>query len=118
MGLDTETELPIPLLPLIQKRQVWSYEREWRIVCPRRDLKYFDMKPDAIYLGPLIQQNLALRLYEIARDKELPMFKMEINYRSPSFELLQDDWSEYSLEDIRGYFEHRRRSEEDDNGMW
>ena len=118
MGLDTETELPIPLLPLIQKRQVWSYEREWRIVCPRRDLEYFDMKPDAIYLGPLIQQNLAMRLYEIARDKDIPMFKMEINYRSPSFELLQDDWSEYSLEDIRGYFEHRRRSEEDDNGMW
>ena len=108
MGLDAETELPMPLLPLIQKRKVWSYEREWRIVCPRNDLEYFDMKPDAVYLGPLIQQNLAMVLYDIAREKDIPIFKMEINFASPSFELLQEDWTEYNSEDIRRYFEHHK----------
>ena len=63
------------------------------------------MKPDPVYLGPLIPQRLALQLYEIARDKGIPIIKMGINYASPSFELLQDDWSEYSREDVRRYFE-------------
>ena len=107
LGLDATTELPIPLLPLIQKRKVWRYEREWRIVCSRKDLEYFDMKPDAIYLGPQIEEDMALRLCKIARKKQIPVFKMGINYASPSFELLQDDWSDWTKDSVRRYFEHQ-----------
>ena len=49
------------------------------------------MKPDAVYLGPLIPQRLAMQLYEIDRDKGIPIIKVGINFASPSFELLQDD---------------------------
>ena len=104
-GIDPETELPIPLLPLIQKRRVWSYEREWRIVCQNKDVEYFNMVPDAVFLGPLIEEDTAVRLYEIAKDRGIPIFKMSINLSSPSFELLQDDWSEYSPKEVRRFFE-------------
>jgi len=89
-------EYPFPILTVLQKSKVWEYEKEWRIVCNNMNASYFTLKPDAIFLGELIDAELACELSHIAHDKGLPLYKMRINYFSPNFNMEYDDWSDYS----------------------
>ena len=91
---------PFPLLTVLQKSRDWEYEREWRIICNNTDISFFTLIPDAIFLGERIGVKLALELSRIAREKNLSLFKMRIDYFSNDFKLYYDEWTHYSDEEI------------------
>lgn len=96
-------QYPFPILTVLQKSKAWEYEKEWRIVCNNLNNSYFTLIPDALFLGELISADLACELSHIAHEKGIPLYKMNINYYSPDFNLEYDDWSDYSDEDIEFY---------------
>lgn len=92
--------VPIPLIPLLQKGEDWAYESEWRILCHDLQRKYISMKADALFLGEAIDNENAIRLARIAREKAIPIYKMTIDYLNPKFVLGYEDWTEYSDAEI------------------
>lgn len=105
----TVDDFPVPLLSVIQKQKNWSYEYEWRLICFNKSINCFSIKPDAIYLGENISCEHALTLAEIAKEKNIPLYKMSINYLSSEFPLSYDEWSNYTEEIIREKVEERRK---------
>ena len=63
------------------KAEDWSYEREWRLIIPlgKQPDSYFLVnapKPSAIYLGCRISKEDEDKLVQIARNKDIKVFKM------------------------------------------
>lgn len=83
----TEDNIPVPLIPLIQKSVDWEYEKEWRLICHDLDRKYISIKPDALYLGNKIEYKVAEKLWEIAQDKKIDVNIMMIDYLEPQFKM-------------------------------
>ncbi len=96
-----EMNYQVPLLPMIQKCEDWDYEKEWRFVCLNTDRTYINMKADALYLGDKISADLAIRLIKIAREKNIHIYKMEVDYFSNEFNLVCRDWTDYTDKDVR-----------------
>lgn len=98
-GIDDQ-RYPFPLLTVLQKSKTWSYEKEWRVICDNTDSTYFSFKPDAIFLGVRVEPQFALQLADIAKEKGISLYKMEIDYFDKEFKLKYSDWSDYSESDI------------------
>lgn len=63
------------------KAKDWSYEHEWRLIIPsgRKESGYFLVnapKPRALYLGLCISKELEDKLVELAKRKDIKVFKM------------------------------------------
>ncbi len=98
-GVD-DKQYPFPLLTVLQKSKVWDYEKEWRIVCDNTDTTFFTFKPDAIFLGVRVELQTALELAKIAKEKNIDLYKMEIDYFDREFKLCYTDWSEFTESEI------------------
>lgn len=94
-GIDPE-DYPMPLLPILQKDRCWKYEHEWRIICYNRDIKNMPLKAEAIFLGAEVSNELAEKLWIIAKNKGLKVYKMYVDDFSNSFDLKYDDITDYS----------------------
>ena len=66
----------------LYKNSEWAYEKEWRsILYPLNNKKNnIILKPSAIYLGCRISQDDENILVRHAKDKDIPIHKMKINY--------------------------------------
>ena len=100
----TEEELPIPILSVLQKEIAWKYEKEWRIICKNFNNETIKIKPDALYLGEDISCENAIKLSRIAKKKGIPLYKMSIDYYSPEFNLDYEDWSDYTVKEIKDLY--------------
>lgn len=70
---------------LLHKSKEWEPEKEWRLAChwndpeiQKRDYSYVIKKPVALYMGRKIKPIDENKLITIARDKGIPVYKMEI----------------------------------------
>lgn len=65
------------------KADVWSYEKEWRILkCFQNDIKEFGkeaFKPKAIYLGYKIDKERKVKLINICKDNDLECWQMQLD---------------------------------------
>lgn len=82
-----DSDLPIPLLPLIQKGADWKYEKEWRYICRNMEVKYITIKPRAIYLGYAMEQETREQIIAIAKEKEIDIFEVFIDFLDPLFQM-------------------------------
>ena len=74
------------LMPILHKYKDWSYEHEWRWL-KRTDNKLQPLinpirtkSPTAIYLGFSCSEQLIVNLKSIAKQKNIPIYKMEADY--------------------------------------
>lgn len=79
---------------LLEKSQVWSYEREWRVI-PRHislekpsKLSYMIVRPKAVILGSQCNEDNQREIIDICVGKNIPIYKAEINYWEPGFKLV------------------------------
>lgn len=73
--------LPYLLLLLLTKDEVWSYEREWRILVPSAN-KVMDIEAppiSCIYLGALCSEENQKCILSIAKQLDVPVKKMVID---------------------------------------
>lgn len=87
-------DLFMPTKVLLHKANVWGHEREWRLTCycnspdfNQQEFSWAKKKPTAVYLGRKISPIYEKILRHIAVDKNIPVYKMQI----------QQDDSEYRL---------------------
>jgi len=77
---------------LISKKKQWSYEKEYRAILdnPKREERTFlkNIKPKAIILGEFINEENAILLAKIARDKDVHLFQMFSDYSRNSNRLM------------------------------
>lgn len=76
---------------LLTKSNDWKYEKEWRLFNQYpNDIKahrpILKLKPKAIYLGCFIKQDDKDELLSIAKEKEIPCYKVIPQYSSSEFE--------------------------------
>lgn len=80
----------------LHKSVEWSREGEWRVFCSsanddafsRASHGYFTKKPSALYLGRRISSIYEHILRNIAKEKGIPVYKMQLMDDSPSYELI------------------------------
>ena len=79
---------------LLHKASAWGHEREWRLTCqcnsPEFSAQEFlcaEKKPTAVYLGRNISPIYEKILRHIAVDKDIPVYKMQIQQASPLYKL-------------------------------
>ena len=77
---------------IMNKSNVWSYEKEWRLMLSNVDFKeskHFpaNKRPSAVYLGRRIAPINEKILCLLAEEKDIPVYKMYIDDASPSYEL-------------------------------
>ncbi len=79
----------------LQKSSEWSYEKEWRIIYTRNDIQFqnnksvsFEAIPIAVYLGRRISYINERLLRDIANEKKIPVFKMYMDDKSPTYKLI------------------------------
>lgn len=75
-------------LATLFKAKDWAYEKEWRLVITKplfnlkdKDKQYPFIKPSALYIGLKANENLKNTLINIAKDKNIPIYQMEQNYK-------------------------------------
>ena len=78
----------------LKKADIWSYEKEWRLVYTREwplniedDCANTIYPASAIYLGSQISTENKAKLISIARAKNIPIFEMFVEYTSSSYAL-------------------------------
>lgn len=89
--------LPCPDITMVikitlTKSSDWSYEKEWRLILPNKDssdkTKAITHKQAiGVYLGRRISPINEKIICLLAKEKNIPVYKMHINDESPSFEL-------------------------------
>ncbi|MBM3105776.1 DUF2971 domain-containing protein [Pseudomonas sp. V1] len=71
-----------PVLAAMSKARDWAYEEEWRLIIPGapEEMPYNlpAPKPTAIYLGAMTKSGNVKRLVNIAKKKEIPVFRMHL----------------------------------------
>lgn len=77
----------LPLMPILQKSKDWDYEKEWRIVCRNKKIDFFEMKPDAVFIGLDIKDGNKQKIMDIAKKKKINVFQMFITPTNKLFEL-------------------------------
>lgn len=80
---------------LIHKAEAWQLEREWRLVCSCNSSQYYDEQysyaikaPTALYLGSKISPVNEKLLCYLAREKDIPVYKMSTPHNSPQYRLV------------------------------
>ncbi|MDE5946942.1 MAG: DUF2971 domain-containing protein, partial [Oscillospiraceae bacterium] len=88
-------DVTVPTKIALHKSMDWSSEKEWRIFCTSNDVEFqskpissFFKEPKAIYLGRRISTINEKILKNIASEKKIPIYKMELNDNSPTYELI------------------------------
>lgn len=79
----------------LHKSSEWRHEKEWRLFCSCQDPNYNQeahsailKAPSAIYLGRNISQINEKTLMHIAKEKSIPVYKMEIPEDSRRYKLI------------------------------
>lgn len=79
----------------LHKSEEWKFEQEWRLFCNSDDVAfqraskgYFVKKPTALYLGRRISEVNEKFLTILGDEKGIPIYKMELNDSSPSYDLI------------------------------
>ena len=79
----------------IHKSKEWEYEKEWRAFCTCADPSFnnsahahFPHIASAVYLGRKISTYNEKILKDIAKEKQLPVYKMTVNDKSPNYNLI------------------------------
>ena len=88
----------VPTKIALHKSNEWKREEEWRLFCSSAgdpdftNAKHacFTLKPTALYLGRRISSIYEKILTDIARDKNILVYKMSLNDDSPSYELIPE----------------------------
>lgn len=87
-------DITVPTKIALHKSMDWASEKEWRIFCTSNDVEFqskpsssFLKKPKAIYLGRRISTINERILKNIASEKKIPIYKMELNDSSPTYKL-------------------------------
>ncbi len=95
---------PNPIIPmddelivqksLITKSLDWKYEKEWRLISFSKNYssKQIQLKPKAIYLGLEMSDINKKILVNLAKEKEIPIYQMNINLDSEKYSL---EYTEY-----------------------
>lgn len=80
---------------LLHKFSSWAYEKEWRMTVSYDSPSYTTdqvaniwKKPCALYLGRKIKDTDELILRNIAYQQKIPVYKMEIDYKSDEYRLI------------------------------
>lgn len=78
----------------IKKSSDWKIEKEWRLFYTTNDINLANQqhsnvkqKPSALFLGRKISELNQKVLVDIAREKEIPVFKMDFNDNSKTYRL-------------------------------
>lgn len=78
----------------LKKSNDWKSEKEWRMFYVTNDVylanqqhSYVKQKPNALYLGRKISKLNQKILVDIAREKDIPVFKMDFNDNSRTYRL-------------------------------
>ncbi len=78
---------------ITEKSPDWSYEKEWRII-PKHislehesNLGYMNIKPKGIILGSMCSEENQYKIINICDKKKIPVFKAELNYWNPGYQL-------------------------------
>lgn len=79
----------------LHKSREWEREAEWRLFCTSNDDMEFQnakhgyiiKKPVAVYLGRRISPVYERLLKELAKDKNIPVYKMQLDDKSPTYKL-------------------------------
>ncbi len=72
---------------LIKNKEHYSMENEWRLLDLNQEVKYITIKPKAIYLGPALEDSDIQLLYNIAKEKNIPIYKLYIDFYNPTYNL-------------------------------
>ena len=87
-------DILVPVRTALYKSEEWAAEKEWRLFyqldpnIPNSDHSFINLKPTALYLGRKISHIHEKILCGIASEKSIPVFKMALNDKSPSYELV------------------------------
>ena len=81
----------------LHKSDEWAREAEWRLFCTSNDADfqnakhgYCIKKPTALYLGRRISEINEKVLILIAKEKYIPVYKMQLDDASPSYKMLAE----------------------------
>lgn len=87
-------DLFMPTKVLLHKASTWAHEREWRLTCQcnspefnQQEFSWARKKPTAIYLGRKISPIHEKILRNIATEKNIPVYKMQIIQDDSSYKL-------------------------------
>lgn len=93
-------DLFMPTKVLLHKASEWGHEREWRLTCQcnspefnQQEFSWAKKTPTAVYLGRKISPIYEKILRHIAVDKNIPVYKMQIQRDSPSYRLYPEQIS-------------------------
>jgi hypothetical protein len=79
----------------LNKSEEWKFEQEWRLFCTAVDGHQplgdkhvcITKRPNALYLGRRITKTNEKILTMLAKEKNIPVFKMQLDDNNPSYEL-------------------------------
>ena len=87
-------DLFMPVKILLHKAKAWEHEREWRLICQcnssefiQQEFSYAKKEPTAVYLGRKISPFYEKVLRHIAIEKNIPVYKMQIQRNDTSYKL-------------------------------
>lgn len=88
---------------MLQKSVEWEYEREWRLI-PRiisleqeSPLGYINCIPKAVILGAHCSKEDTIAINEIAKKKNISVYRMYLDELSPAFRLNVGDGRDYKV---------------------
>lgn len=74
---------------LLQKNKDWEYEKEWRLITVTKNC-YFNRiqkRPKAIYVGVKATKETTNELLKIAKEINIPVYKMNYDYSNKEYKL-------------------------------
>lgn len=87
-------DLFMPTKILLHKANAWSHEQEWRLTCQcnspdfnQQEFSWAKKRPTAVYLGRKISPIYEKILRHIAIEKNIPVYKMQIQWNDSSYKL-------------------------------
>lgn len=79
---------------LLHKASTWKHEKEWRLICScnspefnQQEFSYAEKRPTAVYLGRKISSIHEKILCNIAAEKGIPVYKMELRENERVYKL-------------------------------
>lgn len=69
----------------LHKSLDWEYEKEWRFVSMCQNHPGIKVKPTAIYLGCKMEQNNRNELYNFARENNIPIYQMRMDFSQKKY---------------------------------
>lgn len=75
-------------MQLFKRKDYYSFENEWRLLNSNLEAKYINIKPTAIYLGIDIDIEYLKELVDIAKKKNIKIYKMTYDYSLCDYKLI------------------------------